>query len=199
MINSDLWKVFEFLTEAEPDEKIPACDAIFVFGTVNGDVAKHAASLYREGKAPCVLISGWHAHNKIGGPFGFPSEAEYLASVAEKEGVPKEKIILETKATNTYENTIFGMRVFKEAGISPKNLILVAAPYLLRRARAGFTKNFPEIKTYGSAMPVDESFFVPHRIARIRGELPRLMKYAKEGTIAPTAIPDDVIRSAELF
>jgi len=199
VINPDLKKVFEFLTQAEPDEKIPGCDALFVFGTNTGDVARHAASLYRQGKAPRMVISGSHRHDRTEGPFGFPSEAEYMASIAEKEGLPKEKIILETKATNTHENTVFGMQACKDAGFFPKSLILVAVPYLLRRARAGFTKNFPDIKIYGSAMPVAEDFFTPYRIKRIKGELPRLIKYAESGTIIATAIPDDIKKSAELL
>lgn len=198
-MDSNLKTVFDFLTQADSDAAIPACDAIFVFGTTSGDVAKHAASLYLKGKAPRMIISGWHGHGKNEGPFGFPSEAEYLASVAEGEGVPKQAIILEMRATNTYENAIFGMQACKDAAFSPASIVIVAIPYLLRRARATFAKNFPDVKIYGSAMPVGEDFFTPYRLERIKGELPRLVKYAEGGTIVPTIIPEDVKKSAELF
>lgn len=198
-MNPNLKKVFGFLSQAEPDETIPRCDVIFVFGTSTGEVGRHAASLYLQGKAPLILISGRHRHDKTDGPFGFASEAEYLASLAEADGVPKEKIILEPKATNTYENTILGMDTLKASGVIPKSLVLVAVPYLLRRARACFVKNFPDVKIYGSAMSVDEDFFTSYRLERIKGELPRLVKYAEGGTIAPTVIPDDITKSAELF
>ena len=199
-MNSNLRTVFEFLAQAEPDKTIPACDAIFVFGSVNGDIAKHAASLYLQGKkAPMILISGLHRHDKTEGPSGFPSEADYLASIAESEGVPKQKIILEKKATNTYENIIFGMRALKDAGIDPQSLILVPIPYLLRRARAGFEKNFPAVKIFGSAMPVNEDFFTPYRIERIKGELPRFVRYAEMGTITEVEVPKEIKRAAEQF
>ncbi|KKU91071.1 MAG: hypothetical protein UY23_C0004G0016 [Candidatus Jorgensenbacteria bacterium GW2011_GWA1_48_11] len=198
-VNSNIEKVLKFLVQAEPDEEIPRCDAIFVFGTTNGEIAKQAVHLYQKNKASRIIISGWHRHDGKEGPFSFHSEAEYLASVAEKDGVSKENIVIEKRATNTYENVIFGMRACKEVGFSPKTLILVAVPYLLRRARACFVKNFPEIKIYGSAMPVTEEFFTPYRISRIKGELPRLVKYAEAGMIAPTVISEEIKKSATLF
>jgi len=196
-MDNNLKTVFNFLAEADLDDMIPKCDAIFIFGSTNGDIAKHAAQLYRQGKAARVIISGRHRHDKIEGPFGFPSEAEYLASVVENEGVPKESILLETNALNTYENVIFGMDVCNKAGLQPKTLILVAIPYLLRRARACFVKNFPNIKIFASAMPVDEVFFTPYRVSRVKGELLRLVKYAELGTITPTVIPGNIQHAAD--
>jgi uncharacterized SAM-binding protein YcdF (DUF218 family) len=198
-MNPYLKQVCEYLAQAEPDDTIPQCDGIFVFGTTTGDVAKHAARLYLNGKAPRLIISGRHRYDKTEGPFGFASEAEYLASLAEEVGVPRDKMLLETMATNTYENVVFGMRVCQEAGFMPKTLILVSIPYLLRRARACFAKNFPEIKVYGSAMPVDENFFTDYRLERIKGELPRLVKYAEGGTIAPSVIPEEIQYAAHQF
>jgi uncharacterized SAM-binding protein YcdF (DUF218 family) len=197
--NPNIKKVYDFLVQAEPDDKIPKCDAIFVFGTSNGDIAKHAASLYRKKRASRIIVSGLHGVGTNQGPSGFDSEAEYLTSIIEEEGVPKNYIILEPKASNTYENVIFGMKACEQASFYPKTLILVGTPYLLRRAIACFLKNFPEIKTYGSAMSVTDEFFTPHRIERMKGELPRLIKYAESGTIAPSIIPSDVTKAANLF
>jgi uncharacterized SAM-binding protein YcdF (DUF218 family) len=197
--NLYLKKVYDFLVQAEPDSEIPPCDAIFVFGSNNEDMAKHAALLYLQKKAPRIIVSGLHGLNKIEGPHGFNSEAEYLASIIEKEGVPKENIILDMKATNTYENVIFGIQMCEEKGFNPKNLVLVSVPYLLRRAKACFAKNFSEIKTYGSAYIVPDTFFEPWRIERIKGELSRLIKYAEGGTIIPVVIPEDVKEAANFL
>jgi uncharacterized SAM-binding protein YcdF (DUF218 family) len=198
-MNSNLKKVFDFLTQAEPDNEIPQCDAIFVFGTTDGNVAKHAALLYRLKKAPHIILTGMYGSTRTEGPSSFSSEAEFLASVAEKEGVPRESMILEPKARNTYENVILGIQACREVGFYPKTLILVSAPYLLRRAKACFAKNFPEIKTYGSAMSVNDDYLTSYRIERIKGELPRLIKYAEGGTIVSTNIPNDITKAAELF
>jgi hypothetical protein len=48
-------------------------------------------------------------------------------------------------------------------------------------------------------MPIDDAFFTPSRIQRIKGELPRLIKYAEGGTIVHTTIPQDVISAGEQF
>lgn len=201
MLSSDphLKKVYDFLAKAEPDGELPQCDAIFVFGTSNGDVAAHAISLYLKDKAPRIIFSGMYGGTNTEGPFGFDSEAEYFASLAERKGIPKEDIIIEPKARNTYENVIFGMQVCEKVKFYPKTLIIVAVPYLLRRARACFAKNFPEIKIYGSAMPVNDAFFTPHRIQRIKGELSRLLEYAKMGHLVETNIPHDVQAAASFL
>ncbi len=197
--NPHLKKVYDFLVQAEPENEIPQCDAIFVFGTSNGDVAKHAVSLYLKNKARRMIFSGMYGGTNIEGPSGFNSEAEYFASIAEREGVARKNIIIEPKARNTYENVIFGMRACEEIGFYPKTLIVVAVPYLLRRATACFAKNFPKLKTYGSAMPVNDVFFTPYRIRRMKGELPRLIEYAKGGYLVETIIPDDVKAAADFL
>ena len=197
--NPHLKKVFDWLVQTETDSDIPVCDAIFTFGTSNGDVARHAATLYLARKASRIIVSGMYGSIKTEGPEGFGSEAEYFASIMEKLGVQRSAMILESKARNSYENVIFGMKECADSGFYPKSLILVCVPYLLRRAKACFVKNFPEIKTYGSAMPVNDAFFSAYRVGRIKGELPRLVDYAKGGTIAPTEIPQDIIKAAARF
>lgn len=194
--NGDLRTAYEFLVDAEPDETIPACDAIFVFGTHNGDVARHAARLYAQGKAPMMVVSGKYGNNQNVLHPDFATEAEYLSSIAVNDGVPRDAIVQDPRSTNTYENVMFGMKACDEAGLRPKTLVLVATPYLLRRAKAYFKKHFPEVRTYGSAMTVDDGFFTPHRIERIKGEFPRFVKYAEMGTIDPISVPDDVARAA---
>jgi hypothetical protein len=71
--------------------------------------------------------------------------------------------------------------------------------HILRRARACFAKNFPKIKIYGSAMSVNDAFFTPYRIQRMKGELPRLVEYAKIGNLVETVIPEDVKTAAEFL
>lgn len=195
--NPHLKKVYDFLVQAETENEIPACDAIFCFGTSNSDVAEHAVTLYHKDKAPILIFSGMYGGVSVEGPSGFKSEAEYFASIAKKEGVPGENIIIEPKARNTYENVIFGMRACEEIEFYPKTLILVAVPYLLRRARACFEKKFPEIKIYGSAMPVSDGFFTLYRIHRIKGELPRLIEYADAGYLVQMFIPEDIKTAAD--
>lgn len=186
--------VVEFLTESTPFEDLPQADAIFVFGHYEPQIAHHAASLWKKGKAPHTILSG-KGRDKI--PEGFSTEADFHASVVESGGVPREALILEKESTNTLENVLFGMAAAHKSGLNPKSLILCAMPPLLRRSCATFRKQFPEIAVYGSAFPMPQEWFTFYRISRLLGELERLNDYAKKGDIVKVEIPNEVLFAAE--
>jgi hypothetical protein len=48
-------------------------------------------------------------------------------------------------------------------------------------------------------MSVNDAFFTPYRIQRMKGELPRLVEYAKIGNLVETVIPEDVKTAAEFL
>src|SRR5205823_1384377 len=60
--------------------------------------------------------------------------------------VPKDKIIIENKSTNSEENLRFSIKVLKDKGIHLNKVILVHKPYMERRQYATWLKLFPEIK-----------------------------------------------------
>jgi len=192
-IDSEVWTILDFLIETVPGNKLPAADGIFVFGHVDKRVPEHAAKLFLSGKANKVIISGGaRESNPI--PKGFSSEAEYYASVMNRSGVPDDSFILEYKASNTLENVLFGMQASREAGFFPRSLILVALPPLLRRSKATFTKQFPNIRTFGSAFPIGEGDWQDrNRVRRILAEIDRLKQYSQSGDIAEVHIPRHVL------
>ncbi len=183
-------RLVEFLSESVAEEKLPTADAIFVFGHYDPRPALQAAKLWKSGKAPKIILSG-RGRDKI--PQGFETEADFYASLIEKEGIPSSTLILEKESTNTLENVLLGIAAGKRGGFRPKSLILCALPPLLRRSIATFQKQFPDISVCGSAfaMPVDE-FLAPPRLKRIIGEFDRLRNYAEKGDIAPVEIPNSV-------
>ncbi|NOY35459.1 MAG: YdcF family protein [bacterium] len=193
-IEEKVEKIIDFLTEAEPDESLPKTDAIFVFGHYDLRIAEQAAGLYFGGKAPKIILTGRSGKiHKI--PANFESEAEYFADFLKKKGVPECDLILEEESTNSLENVLFGMKKAASFGFFPRSLILCAMPPLLRRSRATFKKQFPEIKVFGSAFPLGkEEWQTPARISRILGEIDRLREYAEKGDIVPTQIPLSIRR-----
>src|SRR5262249_44372618 len=70
------------------------------------------------------------------------SEAETFGDEAIRLGVPSEKIILETRSTNTGENIRFTQAILKERGIQLRKMILVQKPYMERRTYATFMKQW---------------------------------------------------------
>lgn len=178
----------DFLVDQSEEEELYDSDLIFVFGNKNQRIPKHAALLFKKGIAPLVLVTGKYGKAPIVGVY--KTEAELFASVMIEEGVPASSIILECEARNTLQNVLFGMEVLRAQDIFPKKLALCAAPSLLRRARATFARQFPDIRvvasTYASSA---EDIIDSYTAERVLGEIDRLMSYAKMGDIAQVDIP----------
>ena len=83
-----------------------------------------AVELYRAGKVKKLVMSGGLSRD-------FQSASGNMQMIAEKMGVPKEDIIQERRAENTFENIVFS-RDFIEN--SPR-VVIVSAGFHLARAR----------------------------------------------------------------
>jgi uncharacterized SAM-binding protein YcdF (DUF218 family) len=92
--------------------------------------SRHTAWLYKNWKALPVLACG-------GGPYGEPLSFA-MREVLEAEGVPPDKIWLETRSTSTYENAVYGCEILRRHGIS--QIVLVDEARFLPRAVACFRK-----------------------------------------------------------
>jgi hypothetical protein len=166
-------------------------DVIFVFGGLDLAVPRRAAELYSQGYAPTVVLSG--AAGPLTRHVFASTEAEVFRDEMLKCGMPNEAILLDTRATNTLENVRFGMAVLAEHGIHPSTAVLVGKTFLMRRCRATFGKQHPEVivRCCPPRIPVmaavdrDRAEFA----ARLLAELRRLEEYARKGDIAPQ--PDD--------
>ncbi len=122
------------------DDPAPA-DLIFVFGGRHLERAERAAELYREGFAPRVIVTGGDRRGT-----GRP-EAEVLKEVLVAQGVPESAILPETRSANTIENVLLGRAALAAAGWLDGlgSVLLVSAPYHMRRASLAFTRHFPGV------------------------------------------------------
>ena len=93
------------------------------------DVAIH---LYRTNITKTILVSGSSAHNEF-------LESETMANYALEQKVPKNDIILESKARNTYENLKYAKIICKNRNYN--HVIVVTSPFHVRRA-SFFVKKF---------------------------------------------------------
>ena len=71
-------------------------------------------------------------------------EAEVFADIAERLGVPRDRMIVENRSTNTGENVPFTRQLLAERGLDLRRFILVQKPYMERRTFATFKKVWPE-------------------------------------------------------
>lgn len=191
----DLLEIWNYLSIQDTPRK---ADAIFLFGSQDIKSAEKAASLYQDGYAPKLLITG--GHGEFTGKEAQEPEAVVLCRVVEKLGVLREDITLETAATNTGENIRFGIQKLIEAGIEAQTVILVNRPFMMRRIVATFKKEFPDIETI--ACPSDYSLEeyiqwmdekVPGRAAqRLIAEVNRLIDYPKQGFMVEVDVPETI-------
>jgi uncharacterized SAM-binding protein YcdF (DUF218 family) len=131
------------------------------------------------------------------------TEAEMYADVAERLGVPRERILLEKRATNTAENIRFTRDLLGERQVRPRNIVLAVKPFMQRRVWATMAVEWPEMPaTLASPeMTLDEYFtneLAPERIVNIMmGDLQRIWVYARRGWSAPQRIPQEVREAYE--
>ncbi len=135
-------------------------DCIVVFAGGVGESGKpgqgyeerveRAVELYKQGYADHIIFSSGYAY--------FFKEPLIMKALAESLGVPKEAIILEDKAKDTYQNVMFSKEILDQK--KWKSILLVSSPYHMRRAYLVFKKNAKEESV--SFVPVLNSLFYSH-------------------------------------
>ena len=154
-MRNNIEDITKFIFIKDEPEK---ADIIFIPGSSNWVLAETAARLYKEGKAEKIMPSGTYFYQ-----FGrfmnervtderykgvYRTEAEFLASVLIKNGVPGEDVIKEERATNTYENAIFSKELLLEMGLDIKSAIICPQAFHARRALMTYSHLFPDTKLY---------------------------------------------------
>jgi uncharacterized SAM-binding protein YcdF (DUF218 family) len=179
-------------------EPIPG-DVIVALGTNDLRVAEFAAGLYHRGYGSTLVCSGGVAHQgDLLETSWDKTEAEMFADVAERLGMPRDRILLETRATNTAENLRFSRELLRERGIRPRNIVVAVKPFMQRRVWATLAVEWPEMPaTLASQdMTLDEYFtceLTPERIINIMmGDLQRIWIYARRGWSAAQRLPVEV-------
>ncbi|HAU32386.1 MAG: hypothetical protein XD78_1157 [Desulfotomaculum sp. 46_296] len=129
------------------DEKPKKSDVIIILGGDQGARIHKGVTLYKDGYAPYIIVSG-----EI-------TQANLLMASAVKSGVPKEIIILEQRAESTYENALFSKEIMEQYGF--KTAIVVSSNYHMRRVRMIFEKVFDKANMTFTYCSVQEPNFSP--------------------------------------
>ncbi|MBI2495808.1 MAG: YdcF family protein [Candidatus Omnitrophica bacterium] len=150
-----------------------SADAIVVFaggvgesGEAGGgyqERVKQAVDLYQQGLAPRMIFSSGYT-------FVF-REAEVMKELAINHGVPASAVLLETKAANTYENITFVAKILRQERW--RSILLVSAPYHMRRAILTWRKTAPDISVV--PLPVPASQFYRHGRGASIGQIGGIM------------------------
>jgi uncharacterized SAM-binding protein YcdF (DUF218 family) len=183
------------------NQKLSKADAIFVLCSLDTRVAKKAAELYLDGYANEVIVSG--GVGILTKDIFDTSEAQVFTDIMIKMGVPKEKIIIEDKSTNTGENITFTYNLLNKLNKRFDSFILVQKPYMERRTYATFMKQWPDKDTRISVTSPDiayNDYFTDDMpkdlvINIMVGDLQRIKEYPAKGFQIEQDIPEDVIQA----
>ncbi len=132
-----------------PADEVPQAQAIVLLGggtrphlpprpmsemNEAGDRIGYAAKLYKEAKAPFIVVSGGFIDF-----FGSTvPEADAMKELLMALGVPEEDIVLESQSRNTYENALYVREIANEQGFN--QILLVTSGMHMPRSVAIFEK-----------------------------------------------------------
>lgn len=155
------WLVRSLEWQYLPNGDIPQAEAIVVLGggtrpriaprpwyEVNeaGDRILYGSWLYKQGKAPLIIVTGGRAEWL--GDGGNP-ESEDMAAIAEFLGVPSRAIIQESQSFNTRDNAVNTKQILAQRGIN-KILLVTSALHMPRSMEI-----FRKIGIESIAVPTD--------------------------------------------
>lgn len=178
------------------NHKLRKVDCIFVLGSRDVRVAKYAAELFLKEYATFIIFSG--GFGRITKDFFQKSEAEIFADIAIDLGVPKEKIIIENKSTNTGENISFTKDILNKHGLDFNSFLLVQKPYMERRTFAAFSKLWPDKEFIVTSPDISYENYPNSDISKddlinaMVGDLQRIKIYPEKGFQIHQEIPKDV-------
>ncbi len=151
-LSSNRWVSYTLARSLEwrylPLDPVPQAEAIVVLGggteseqfprpmvEVNsaGDRVLYAAKLYKEGRAPVILLSGGNI-TWLGGRSMTP--ADEMAQILAMIGIPNQAVWLQPESRNTYEDALYSSQILKEKGI--RQVLLVTSAMHMPRSVALF-------------------------------------------------------------
>jgi uncharacterized SAM-binding protein YcdF (DUF218 family)/glycosyltransferase involved in cell wall biosynthesis len=154
--NAIWWAAAPLVQSAAPQK----ADAIVVFAGGVGESGKagggaqerikRAVDLYKAGYAPFLILSSGYVYSF--------HEAEVMRALAADQGVPPSAIVLEERATNTYQNVTFVADILRDH--QWRRILLVSSPYHMRRAQMVWRKQAPDVTVVPT--PVTQSQFYDH-------------------------------------
>ena len=176
-------------------------DCIIALGSHDTRVAERAADVSLEGWAPLLVCSGYLG--ALTRTMWTRPEAEIFADVAAARGVPRDRILVESRSTNTGENVAFSRRLLAERGLTPQKAIAVQKPYMERRTLATFVQRWPELDLRVTSPQTDFDSYPTGEIRKedvihiMVGDLQRLVVYGRKGWSAPQIVPPEVMEAYE--
>jgi uncharacterized SAM-binding protein YcdF (DUF218 family) len=189
--------MLDHLATSDP---LTEADVIWGLGSNDVSVAETSAELFHAGLAPAIVFSGGSGHRWTELT---QTEADLFCSVAVDRGVPRDRIVVENRSTNTGENVAFSLEIVDRLGLDVRSAILITIPPFQLRAMATVKMHRESIRCVNRPVSWGEvaSWDDERLIAAARlcvGEVRRLCDYPSRGFIRfdPSTIPRGVFDAA---
>ncbi|MBD2343268.1 YdcF family protein [Anabaena subtropica] len=159
-----------------PPAQLPNAEAIVVLGgatksafpprpsvdlSEQGDRVIYAAQLYRQKKAPFIILSGGRVDWRGSGS----SESADMADILTSLGIPSEALIQEPDSLNTYENAVNVKKILESRGI--RQVLLVTSALHMPRSLKIFQRQGMDI------IPAPTDFLVSEGELQELGNTPK--------------------------
>ena len=157
LVGSNSWVSMQVVKSLEwqnlPPRALPTADAIVVLGGATrsqvpprpwidlqeeGDRILHGAQLYRQRKAPLVILSGGRIDWRGVSDRAAGSEAADMATLMKTMGVPASAILQDATSQNTRENAVNVKQILDQHGL--KRILLVTSAMHMPRSLRIFQK-----------------------------------------------------------
>ena len=185
--------------------QLSQADVILVLCSHDKRVAERGAQLFLDGWAPLLIFSG--GLGLITKQLWQEPEADQFARIAIDMGVPRDRILIENRSTNTGENVQFTKALITRGGLDLQRFIVVQKPYMERRSYATFKKVWPEKELIVTSPRTtldeylnhysNESLSTADVISIMVGDLQRIRLYPAQGFQIAQEIPDEVWQAYE--
>src|SRR4051794_9960140 len=177
--------IWDYTVSMQP---LSRSDVMIALGSHDLRVAMHAAYLMRLNLSPTVVASG--GGGKITNGTLQQTEADWYAETMMGLGVSHDRILLEPTATNTGENITRSKDLLAGLGVRPRTGILVAKPYMTRRALHTAEAQWPSVRWQATGPPIAFESYVfdssaEQTINLMVGDLQRMWVYAARGFQSP--------------
>ncbi|HRN90683.1 MAG TPA: YdcF family protein [Candidatus Saccharibacteria bacterium] len=172
-------------------------DCIVALGNSDVRTAHAAADLFNKGFGDVLVTTG--GFGRLTKDAFTKPEAQIFADEAMKFGVPSEKIIIEDKSTNTFDNIRFTKKLLDEKGLNPKSILIVTKPYMERRAFTTAQAVWPDINVCVTSPVLDFESYPNESITRdllinmVVGDTQRLMIFSEHNIISKQEFSSELV------
>lgn len=143
-ILEDAQTVYSFLSDTEEENAPETAEIVLAMGGSDRTVADTAAQAFFEKQAQWLICAG--GLGKDTAELLAEPEGVLYARRCVELGVPEDRILVESRSTNSGENFRFSRALLEERKIFPQTGIVASKPYMARRAWATAAMQWSQVR-----------------------------------------------------